>query len=61
VTVQIQFVDRDVAVALMREAENESEIDRLTVQVAKAREELRISEQALAAVEESLSGNAQTR
>lgn len=55
-TTEIKFIDRDEAVALQREAENESAIDQLVKQINKAREELRLSEQTLAAIQESLSG-----
>lgn len=57
-TTVIQYVDRDDAFRLARaekhERENESAIDRLIRQISKAREELRLSEHTLTAIEESL-------
>lgn len=57
-TTQIQFVDRDQLLAMQRaeleEQANESEIDKLVRQLKQAREELRLSQAALAAIEESL-------
>lgn len=55
-TTQIRYIDRDVVVALQREAENESEIDKLIRQITKAREELQITEANLAVLQESLAG-----
>lgn len=62
-TTQVHYVDRDEYLAMQRaeqiELELESEIDKLVRQLTRAREELRMSEEALAAVEESLAGRKQ--
>jgi F0F1-type ATP synthase epsilon subunit len=56
VSTNIVHVDRDDAIVLARDAENESAIDKLRHQLTAAREELRICEDNLSALEESLAG-----
>lgn len=60
----VQFIDRDEAVAQMRaereEHENETVIRQLLVQLGAAQEALRISEQQLKVIEESLGGTPRT-